>query len=85
MTTFPRKLPNPYQLRGWGQSVDAAIAAALTDVVVASYDFADLPDATENEGVIIYSSDSGGGSPCLLYSNGTNWLQIALGSAAAGS
>jgi hypothetical protein len=85
MTTFPNLHPNPNQMRGWGQDVDTAIAGALTDVVVDSFAFAALPDATENEGRIIYSADSAAGSPTLLYSNGTNWLRVALGIAAAGA
>jgi hypothetical protein len=42
---------------------------------------AELPDATANEGMLVVCSDGAAGSPCLAYSNGTNWLQIALGSA----
>lgn len=42
---------------------------------------AGLPDATTSEGMLVVCSDGAAGSPCLAYSNGTNWLQIALGSA----
>jgi hypothetical protein len=42
---------------------------------------AELPDATASEGMLMVCSDGAAGSPCLAYSNGTNWLQIALGSA----
>ncbi len=49
-------------------------------ITLPSYAVVDLPDATANSGMLVACSDGGGGSACLAYSNGTIWLQIAIGS-----
>lgn len=46
---------------------------------------ADLPAAAQSTGKMVYVSDGAGGSPCLAYCDGTDWLQITLGSAVAGA
>lgn len=45
------------------------------------YTVATVPAAAANEGRLIYVSDGATGNPCLAYSNGADWLQIALGAA----
>lgn len=52
-------------------------------ITVPSYAVAELPDASDSTGMIVHCSDGATGNPCLAYSNGTNWLQVALGSAVA--
>lgn len=34
---------------------------------------------------LVHCSNGATGNPCLAFSNGTNWLQVALGSAVAAS
>jgi hypothetical protein len=62
--------------------VEAAIEAANT---LGSYAVAGVPSAATYTGRIIYVSNGAAGSPCLAYSNGTNWLRITLGAAVAAS
>lgn len=50
-------------------------------VTLPTYTVAGLPAAASNSGELVHCSNGAGGSPCLAYSNGTNWLQIALDSA----
>lgn len=50
-------------------------------ITLTSYVVASLPPAADNAGKLVHCSDGASGSPCLAYSNGTNWLQIALGAA----
>ena len=52
-------------------------------VTLPSYTVAALPAAADNAGKLVHCSNGAGGSPCLAYSNGTSWLQIALGAAVA--
>lgn len=52
-------------------------------ITLASYTVATLPAAADNAGKLVYCSNGAAGSPCLAYSNGTSWLQIALGAAVA--
>jgi len=40
-----------------------------------------FPAASTMTGRIMYCSNGASGSPCLAYSNGTNWLRITLGAA----
>lgn len=49
------------------------------------YTVALLPDALAAKGRLVYCSDGDAGSPCLAYSDGTNWLRIVLGAAVATS
>lgn len=51
--------------------------------VAGAFDTAGVPSAAANEGRVIHVSDGDTGSPCLAYSNGTNWLRIAFGAAIA--
>lgn len=53
--------------------------------VLPTFAVAGLPAAALSTGKIVHVSDGAGGSPCLAYSNGTSWLQVALGSAVAGA
>lgn len=69
-----------------GQTGSAAIQAAITDAtgdVGGSYTVATAPAAASNGGKLIYVSNGAAGSPCLAYSNGTDWLRITLGAAIA--
>lgn len=50
-----------------------------------SHTVANAPAAASYEGKLIYVSNGATGSPCLAYSNGTNWLRITLGAAIATS
>lgn len=63
-------------------SINAVLDSALT---LQSFDVDGVPSADENEGKLIHVSDGDGGSPCLAYSNGTDWLRILIGAAVAGS
>lgn len=54
-------------------------------VTLPTYAVAGLPAADESDGMVVHCSDGAGGSPCLAYSNGTNWLRIAFGAAVAAS
>jgi len=56
--------------------VTGDVTGAITPT---EYDVAGLPAAADNVGLLVYCSDGGGGSPCLAYSNGTIWSQIAIG------
>ena len=58
---------------------------SLNEVVnrPASYAVASLPPASANAGLIVHCTNGAGGSPCLAYSNGTNWLRILIGAAVA--
>ena len=46
---------------------------------------AGMPAASAHTGKIRYVANGASGSPCLAYSNGTNWLRITLGAAIAAS
>lgn len=62
--------------------VTGDVAGAITPT---GYTVATLPAAASNSGKVVYCSDGATGDPCLAFSNGTNWLQIAIGSAVASS
>lgn len=49
------------------------------------YAVATVPDAAKWKGSILSVTDGATGSPCLAFSNGTNWLRITLGAAIAAS
>lgn len=69
-----------------GKTGSRSINAALAHAVRAeSYTVATVPAAASHTGKTIYVSDGAAGSPCLAYSNGTNWLRITLGAAVAAS
>lgn len=57
--------------------------AFATAATLGSYTIAALPNAAKSTGQIVHCSNGAAGSPCLAFSNGTSWLQIALGSAVA--
>lgn len=44
-----------------------------------SYSINQLPSAANHNQSIVYCSNGDAGSPCLAFSNGTNWLRILLG------
>lgn len=46
---------------------------------------AGVPAASAHPGRLIAVSNGASGSPCLAFSNGTNWLRITLGAAIAAS
>ncbi len=50
-------------------------------ITVPTYAVADLPTAADSTRMLVLCSDGASGSPCLAFCNGTNWLQVALGSA----
>lgn len=67
-----------------GQIGSRSINAALADLeTLPEYAVVGAPDAADNEGKLIYVSNGAAGSPCLAYSNGTDWLRITLGAAIA--
>lgn len=47
------------------------------------YAVADVPDAADHTGAIIYVPDGAAGSPILAYSDGTDWLRSDTGAAVA--
>lgn len=57
-----------------------AVAPNLPAAAVAT-----MPPASAHPGAIMYCSNGAAGSPCLAYSNGTNWLRILIGAAVAAS
>ena len=67
-----------------GQTGSASMSNALADAVtLKSFDVAGVPSAAANAGRLTHVSDGATGSPCLAYSNGTNWLRVLLGAAVA--
>jgi hypothetical protein len=51
-----------------------------------SYTVATLPAASAaNMGSLVYCSDGAAGNPCLAFSSGSAWLQVAIGSAVSAS
>jgi hypothetical protein len=62
------------------EAIDAGDLTAIGKVA-GSAAVAGLPAAASNTGKIYYCSNGAAGSPCLAYSNGTNWLRITLGAA----
>lgn len=62
---------------------DAALAAIETARPLPTYTVDTVPDATDAANLrrLIHVSDGAAGFPCLAFCNGTNWLQVALGSA----
>ena len=64
------------------KSLKKAIDAASA---LSSYAVVGLPAAADSTGKLVYVSNGATGSPCLAYSNGTNWLRITLGAAVAAS
>jgi len=67
-----------------GKTGTAAINAAMEDLqTLDGFTVATVPDAASNEGKMIYVSNGAAGSPCLAYSDGTNWLRVLLGAAVA--
>lgn len=70
-----------------GQTGSRSLKAAIdTASALSSYAVAGLPAASAaNTGKLAYVSNGASGSPCLAYSNGTNWLRITLGAAVAAS
>lgn len=63
---------------GVAGDVTGDVTGAITPT---SYAVADLPAAAGSSGMLVTCSDGASGSACLAYSNGTSWLQIAIGSA----
>lgn len=50
---------------------------------IESFTVATVPPAADWKGHLIHVSNGAAGSPCLAFSNGTDWLQIELGAAIA--
>lgn len=71
---------NPHVDRGHNGSekLNEALNAAVT---LDSFAVAGLPSAAAYSGKMVFVSNGAAGSACLAYSNGTNWLQVALGAA----
>jgi hypothetical protein len=57
-----------------------AVAPNLPAATVAT-----MPPAANHPGALMYCSNGAAGSPCLVYSNGTNWLRVLIGAAVATS
>lgn len=60
------------------------------DIKVPTYTVATLPAAANEEGTILYASDclkasetAGNGTGNLVFSDGTNWIRVDLGTVAA--
>ncbi len=71
---------------GRGQVGSAAITAAISDAITLDeFNVAGLPAAAAHKNKMVYGSNGAAGSPCLAYSNGTNWLRVLLGAAVATS
>lgn len=67
-----------------GKTGARSLQKAFDDAaVLPSYAVAGLPAAAKNTGKLVHVSNGAAGSPCLAYSNGTNWLRITLGAAVA--
>jgi hypothetical protein len=60
--------------------VTGDVTGAITPT---GYTVAGLPAAADSTGMVVYCSNGASGDPCLAFSNGTNWLQIAIGTAVA--
>lgn len=58
--------------------VDGDVTGAIT---LPTYTVATLPAAADNSGMLVHCSNGAAGSPCLAYSNGTDWLRIVFGAA----
>lgn len=59
-------------------------ANPASPVPLPSFAVAGLPAASAWAGHIAYSPDGAGGNPCLVVSNGTNWLRCDTLATAAG-
>lgn len=69
-----------------GHNGSAAISNALeAAVTLDEFTVATLPDAEVHAHKIIFVSDGAAGDPCLAFSDGEDWLRIALGAAVAAS
>jgi hypothetical protein len=62
----------------------------IGDIKVPSYTVATLPAATDEAGTILYASDAlkgsetaGNGTGNLVFSDGTNWIRVDLGTTVA--
>lgn len=67
-----------------GKVGSRSINSALDDVQrLDSFAVAGLPAAASHTGKMVYVSNGAAGSPCLAYSNGTDWLRVVLGAAVA--
>jgi hypothetical protein len=69
---------NPQVERGQNSSKEVS-RALLEAVTLDSFTVAGLPDPVANARKIIFVSNGAGGSACLAYSNGANWLRIVFG------
>lgn len=66
----------------YGQIGSRSLIRAMA---MSEYTVATVPAAATHKGRLIYVSDGAAGSPCLAYSNGTNWLRVVFGAAIATS
>jgi hypothetical protein len=70
-----------------GRDVHRAVAVGLIEALrslpvrLPSYTVAGLPSAASHTGAIVYCSNGAAGSPCVAFSNGTNWLRTDNNSA----
>jgi len=64
------------------RSLDKALAGG---VPLPTYTVAQLTTLTpaKGKGMLVFCSNGAGGSPCLAYSDGASWKQVALGNAVA--
>jgi hypothetical protein len=69
-----------------GKQGAKAVSKALDDAIrLDSFAVAALPAAASHTGKLVHCTNGAAGSPCLAYSNGTDWLRIVLGAAVATS
>jgi hypothetical protein len=55
---------------------NAAESTAGNLVKLRTYTVATAPAAASNARTLIYVSNGAAGSPCVAFSNGTNWLRV---------
>lgn len=67
-----------YQVGGSALSLSHLAAGIPT---LDSYAVATLPVAADHAGGLVHVSDGDAGAACLAYSDGTDWLRVALGTA----
>lgn len=63
----------------WLISLSGQPSVAVTNLqsyIPPSYTVATVPDATENEGLVIFVSDGAAGEETLARSDGTNWIAL---------
>lgn len=68
---------DPNLIRDANRATMVAVAQTLRSapLQLPGYTVAGLPAAADWLGAVVYCSNGAGGSPCLAFSNGSNWLR----------